>query len=130
MNQADFWVIPRWRAISQLLTPFLQLETSQVANIHLSIPSGLSSKMLPSFTVNCFLQPLQNQILRVEMNECSLDSQRGQVMPFGQRSAVAAANALSGSPKYTMASWRVVGKSDGRLLMNQVWQVQACVSSK
>src|ERR1017187_1448249 len=118
MNQADFWVIPRWRAISQLLTPFLQFETSQVANIHLSIPSGLSSKMLPSLTVNCFLQPLQNQIFRVEMKECSLDSQRGQVMPFGQRSATAAVNALAGSPKYTIASWRVVGKSAGRLLMN------------
>src|ERR1017187_5559894 len=117
MNQADFWVIPRWRAISQLLTPFLQLQTSQVANIHLSIPSGLSSKMLPIFTVNCFLQPLQNQIFRVEMNECSLEAQRGQVRPLGQRSATAAANALSGSPKYTIASWRVVGKSSGRPFM-------------
>src|SRR5664279_4419389 len=99
MNHADFWVIPRWRAISQLLTPFLQLHTSQVANIHLSMPSGLSSKMLPTLTVNCFLQPLQNQILRVEINEYAFDSHRGQVMPFGQRNATAAANAFSGSPK-------------------------------
>src|SRR5437870_3358344 len=114
MNHADFWVIPKWRATSQLLTPFLQLETSHVANIHLSIPSGLSSKMLPTLIVNCFLQPLQNQIFRVEIKECSFDPQRGQVMPFGQRNAMAASNALSGSPKYTIASWRVFGKLAGR----------------
>src|SRR5713101_1769052 len=90
INQADFCVIPRWRATSQLLTPFLQLHTSQVANIHLSIPSGLSSKMLPTLTVNCFLHPWQNQILRVEMNESSIDPQRGQVIPLGQRNATAA----------------------------------------
>src|ERR1035438_9855588 len=102
MNHADFCVIPKWRAISQLLTPFLQLETSHVANIHLSIPRGLSSKMLLTLMVNCFLQPLQNQILRVDMKECSLDSQRGQVTPFGQRNAIAEVNALSGSPKYTI----------------------------
>src|ERR1700674_3199532 len=104
--------MPRCRATSQLLTPFLQLVTSQAANIHLSIPSGLSSKMLPTLTVNCFWHPLQNQIFLVEMKECSFDSQRGQVIPLGQRSATAALKARSGSPKNTMASCNVLGRFD------------------
>jgi hypothetical protein len=37
---------------------------------------------------------------------------------------------LSGSPKYTIASWRVVGKSPGRLLMNPSFMIAPCVSSK
>src|SRR6516165_937236 len=86
MHHADFWVIFSVRAISALLTPFLQLQTIQKAVIHLSMPSGESSKMVPSFTENCFLHPLQNHIKRVCRNECSVPLQRGQVIFFpGQR---------------------------------------------
>ena len=49
------------------LMPFLQVTISHTANIHLSMPSGESSKMLATLTVNCFLQPLQNQNRRVLM---------------------------------------------------------------
>jgi hypothetical protein len=58
MNHALFCVIFRVRAISALLTPFLQLQTIQKAVIHLSIPRGESSKMelssllpLPTFAL-------------------------------------------------------------------------------
>jgi len=64
----------------------LQFTINQTAIIHLSMPSAESSKMVPTLTVNCFLHPLQNQRRRVEMKECSVDSQRGQVtLPVGQR---------------------------------------------
>ena len=66
------------RAISQELTPFLQLQIIQKALIHLSSPRGESSKIVPTLSVNCFLQPLQNQMRRVLMNECSSEPQRGQ----------------------------------------------------
>ena len=45
--------------------------------IHLSTPSAESLKMVPTLTVNCFLESLQNQMRRVEMKECSVESQRG-----------------------------------------------------
>src|ERR1017187_1448982 len=67
--------------------PFLQLQMSQTAVIHLSMPSGESSKIVPTLMVNCFLQPLQNHMRRVEMNECSHDPHRGHsIFPSGQRS--------------------------------------------
>jgi len=60
---------------------------------------GESSMMVPTLMVNCFLQPLQNQKRRVEMYECSFDSQRGQVMPVDQRSLIAYAKQRSASEK-------------------------------
>jgi hypothetical protein len=42
----------------------LARETNHAASIHLSIPSGLFSKMLFTLMVNCFLRPLQNQVSR------------------------------------------------------------------
>ena len=69
--------MPRARAISQELTPFLQLQIIQNPHIHLSRPRGESSKIVPTLSVNCFLQPLQNHMRRVLINECSSDPQRG-----------------------------------------------------
>src|ERR1019366_8980232 len=98
MNHADFWVILRVRAISALLTPFLQLTTIQKAVIHLSIPSGESSKMVPTLTLNCFWHPLHHHISRVRRNECSSPPHRGQVIFFpGQRRSTAYTKASSGS---------------------------------
>ena len=48
--------LPRVRCSSQLLTPFLQLQTIQIATIHLSSPRAESSMIVPTLTVNCFLQ--------------------------------------------------------------------------
>src|ERR1017187_6668385 len=86
INHADFWVILSVRAISALLTPFLQLTTIQKAVIHLSSEIGESSKIVPTLTLNCRLQPLQNHIRRVLRKECSVPLQRGHLItPSGQR---------------------------------------------
>jgi hypothetical protein len=44
--------MPRSRAISQLLMPFLQFTISHIAQSHLSRPMGESSKMVPTFSEN------------------------------------------------------------------------------
>src|ERR1700728_2937181 len=86
MNQADFCVIPRARASSCELIPFLLLATSQTAGSHLSKPRPESSKIVPSFTENCFLHALHFQMRRVVRYEClSVEPQRGQTGPPGQR---------------------------------------------
>jgi hypothetical protein len=71
-------------------TPFLKLAGIHIAIIHLSSPIGESSKMVPIFKANYFLQPLQGQILRVFTNEFFADPQRGkETTPFAQRSSTA-----------------------------------------
>jgi hypothetical protein len=47
--------------------PFLQLTSIQNAIIHLSSPSGESSKIVLTFSVNWRLQPRQSHSLRVLM---------------------------------------------------------------
>src|SRR2546425_7461919 len=95
------------------------------------MPRGESSKIVPTLIVNCFLQPLQNQMRRVEMKECSAEPQREQViLPSGQRSMIANANARSASEKYTMASCRVFGSFSAWLSMYLLCINYLCVSSK
>src|SRR5690349_11980108 len=89
--------------------PFFALTINQIAESHLSRPIGESSMIVPSFTLKCFLQPLQIQMRRVLTNECSVDSQRGQVIPSGQRIAIMQPSAVSGSEKYLTASRSVFG---------------------
>src|SRR6478672_9668511 len=86
MNHADFCVTPSARASSCELIPFLELAASQIAGSHLSRPSGESSKIVPTLTLNCRLHALHFHTRRVETKECSLPPQRGQTGPFGQRS--------------------------------------------
>ena len=75
----------RVRATFPLLTPFLPL-TPIERRIHLSIPSGESSKMTPTLTVNCCLYPLHHHSKRVRMKECSSPPHRGHVaLRSGQR---------------------------------------------
>src|SRR6185436_18273650 len=90
--------------------PFLQLTTIQSAGSHLSRPSGESSKIVPSLTENCFLQPLHFQIFRVLKKVGSPASQRGHVTPPGQRSLATNAKHTSASAKNLMASRRVSGR--------------------
>jgi hypothetical protein len=47
------------RPISWLLTPFFASVMIHIATSHLSRPSGLSSKIVPTLTENCLRQPLQ-----------------------------------------------------------------------
>ena len=64
-NHADFWVSPTARPSSWLLTPFFELARSQIEVSHLSSGIGESSKIVPNFTVNCFLQALHFHTRRV-----------------------------------------------------------------
>ena len=86
MNHADFWVTPSRRASSCELIACREFALSSSAGSHLSRPSGESSKIVPSLTEYCFLQPLHFQTLRVVRYECSAQPQRGQTGPWGQRS--------------------------------------------
>src|SRR6478672_2595487 len=84
--------------------------TIQRAGSHLSRPSGESSKIVPTLTENCFLQPLHFQIRRVLRKEGSPALQRGQVTPLGQRSLATKARLTSASEKNLTASSRVWGR--------------------
>src|SRR5882762_1907819 len=109
--------------------PFLQLQIIQTAVIHLSMPSAESSNIVPTLAVNCFLHPLQNQRRRVEMKECSVDSQRGQVtLPLGQRKDTAESKVFCGSEKKLTASCNVLG-SWGLFAKRKYSHELFCVSS-
>src|SRR6266487_991414 len=79
MNHADFCVTPSDRASSCEEMEFFELAISHTAGSHLSQPSGLSSKMVPTLSENCLWQPLHFQIRRVEMKDTSPCPQREQV---------------------------------------------------
>src|SRR6266478_4548361 len=109
--------------------PFLAFTMSQTAIIHLSMPSAESSKIVPTLTVNCFLHPLQNHMRRVEIKECSVEPQRGQVtLPVGQRRDTAYSKVFCGSEKKLTASCNVLG-SWSVLFMGKVSHGTSCVSS-
>src|SRR5271170_7965274 len=100
MCHAVFWVTPSVRASSHELMPFFALTMSQTAGIHLSKPRGESSKIVPTFTVNCFLQVLQLLTIRLPENlPTSLESQCGQRTPLDQRSLIRNSWQLTRSPK-------------------------------
>src|ERR1051325_7210245 len=101
--------MPSARWISYELMTFFAFTISQIADSALSRPIGESSMIVSSLTLKCFLQPLQIQMRRVLTNECSVDSQRGQVIPSGQRIATMQPSATSGSEKYLTASSSVFG---------------------
>ena len=58
INQAVGCRTPRPGDSSRLLMPFFALAIHQTATNHLSRPSGLSSKIVPTLTENCLRQPL------------------------------------------------------------------------
>src|SRR5437870_8497843 len=91
--------------------PFLALAISQIAANHLSSPSGESSKMVPTLDENCRLAclALHSHSRRVGMKRTSAAPQVGQVTPLGHWISTMKARQVSGSVKYRMASWRVLG---------------------
>src|SRR5947209_8594878 len=91
--------------------PFFALAISQKPQSHLSKEIGESSITVPTLTENClFLAHSEHsQILRLFKNRTSLDSQRGQTTPPGQRSDTMKLNALSPVEKYRIASCKVRG---------------------
>src|SRR5882762_3288509 len=93
------------------------------------MPSAESSNIVPTLTVNCFLQSLQYHRRRVEINECSVDWQRGHAtLPLCQRNRTAYWNVRSGSEKNTIASCKVLG-SRSVFAMSKVSHKPYCVSS-
>src|SRR5467141_152151 len=93
------------------------------------MPSAESSKIVPTLTVNCFLHPLQNHMRRVEIKECSVEPQRGQVtLPVGQRRDTAYSKVFCGSEKKLTASCNVLG-SWSVLFMGKSSHKPSCVSS-
>src|SRR6202142_2359258 len=112
MNHAVFWVTPKARPSSHELIPFFAFTIIQNAGNHLSSPRGLSSKMVPTLTENCFLVSRHFQILRVS-RKATLDFwQQGQTtLPSGQRIETMNCNALSASAKYLIAPLSVSGNS-------------------
>src|SRR4029079_1512225 len=109
MNHADFWVVPSARASSCELIPLSEFAASQIAGSHLSSPSAESSKIVPTLTLDCFLQDLHFHRRRVETYEYSRPPQWGQRKPSGQRRPATKSVATSRSEKYAMASRRLVG---------------------
>src|SRR5579862_8280697 len=99
MNQAVFCVTPNARASSQELIPFLELASIQTAGSHFVSGKGLSSKIVPTFAVNCFLQSLHCQRSRPAVNHTATEPQLGQATPFGQRRDTIASCAFFGSAK-------------------------------
>src|ERR1700681_1818310 len=104
MNQADFWVTPIARAISQLLIPFLQFTICHIAVSHLSRPMGESSMMVPVFKVNCGEACFARQCQRLyfSKNRTSTLPHFGQVTPSGHRRAIRYSRQLAGLEKYTI----------------------------
>src|SRR5580692_5155631 len=104
MNQAVFWVTPKARPTSQELMPFLAFTIIQKAGSHLSRPRGLSSKMVPTLTENCFLQSRHFHRRRVARNAAFVDLQQGhRALPSCQRIDATNCRAVSGLAKYLIA---------------------------
>ena len=113
MNHALFWAMPRVRANSQELTPFLLLVMIQTPGSHFSSPSGLSSKMVPTLAVNWRLlwALLHCHFRWFASHEISFRLQVGQITPLGQSFDTMYRMQLSASAKWRMASYRVRGLS-------------------
>src|SRR5467141_1913450 len=71
---------------------------------HLSRPIGESSKIVPTFTLNCFRHSRQVQVRRVLTNDRRLLSQRGHSGPLGHFTFATASRQIMGSEKYRIAS--------------------------
>src|SRR5208283_2744145 len=120
MNQAVFWVTPKARASSHELMPFLAFTIIQKAGSHLSKPSALSSKIVPTLAENCFLQSRHFHSLRVARNAVLDLWQQGQTtLPSGQRTDAMKFNAVSASAKYLIAPDSVSGNSISSFIPKQ-----------
>ncbi len=76
------------------------------------MPSGESSKMVPTLMENCFRGcfALHSQSLRVERKRTSVRPQVGHSTPLGQRSETMNSRQVSGSAKWRTASRSVRGR--------------------
>src|ERR1700738_1377773 len=78
---------------------------------HLSSGSAESSKIVPTLQENCLREwvVLRSHMRRVEMKRMSLLPQVEHSTPLGQRRSTMKLRQLSGSEKYRMACWSVLG---------------------
>src|SRR5439155_26960499 len=109
MNHPVFCVTPSARIISQELMPLLALAIIQVAINHLFNGNALSSKIVPTFTEQCFRSShfRHSQRSRVEMNRGVFSPRRGQQTLFGQRSLAIKLNVVSTFANSSIASCRI-----------------------
>src|SRR5258708_31908699 len=100
---------------------------SQTAVIHLSRGIGLSSKIVPTLIENCFLGclVLHSHKRRVAIKRKSFDWQVGHTAPSGKMRAFRNVKQRSGSAKYAIACWRVLGS----VAMTKPYQSGLTVSS-
>src|SRR5579862_3130021 len=101
MNHAVFCVTPNALPSSQELIPFFALTIIQNAGSHLSIPRGDSSNIVPTFTLNCFLQPRHlNRFCFARYSTFSEPHFAQAGFPLGQRIDTMNACAFSRTAKY------------------------------
>src|SRR2546428_28847 len=91
--------------------PFLSFAIIHIAISHLSRPTALSSKMVPTLTLNCHrgCRVLQAHTRRDGTKVTSSDPHVGHATPLGQRNEAAKLRQTSGLEKYRMASTSVCG---------------------
>src|SRR4051812_31297776 len=112
MNHADFCVTPIARASSHELMPFLALVMLQTATNHFCSGRGLSSKIVPTFTENCFRHPLALHwnMRRLFISPIADPPHCGQeICPSGHLMDFMYSWQRPGSAKYTTASMSVWG---------------------
>src|ERR1700683_1254263 len=100
---------------------FLQLASIHIAVSHLSSPTGESSKIVPTFTENCFLQSRHFHINRVLRNDSRRRKHFGQNGPSGQRTLATASTQVWGSEKNRMAANKPLSSNDLTVSMLQLY---------
>src|SRR5205809_2694001 len=100
-----------------------------MATIHLSSPTGESSKIVPTFTENCLRHSRQVHIRRVVRNDNRLQAQRGHSGPFGHLALETVSRHTIGSEKYCMAAFKPLLSLKLTVSMTQVYNRRLCESS-
>lgn len=106
--------------------PFFAFVSNHITVSHLSKLIGEFSKIVPTLTLNCFLQALHFQILRVARNDVSVCWHFGQTgFPSAQRSEATKLIQVVSSEKNLVAFCNVVGNS---LLLNIIKSLLEAIS--
>src|SRR5215467_11470684 len=91
---------------------------------------GLSSKIVPTFTENCFRQDRQVQSLRDRIKDSFFDWQRGHSGPFGHFALETVSRQTIGSEKYRIASSKPLFSLRLTVSMPQSYTRRLCESSE
>src|SRR5437879_1146361 len=96
---------------------------------HLSRPIAESSKIVPTFTENCFRHSRHVHIRRVVRNDRRLQAHRGHSGPFGHLALDTASKQIMVSEKYQIASIKPVFSLKLTVSIPQVYYWRLCESS-